>query len=42
MMSDVQPEPRQPIIGNAPEGHGEDRAAALAHALHSGSTAILD
>lgn len=30
------------VFGNVPKGDAEDRAAALAYALHTGSTVILD
>lgn len=30
------------VFGNIPKGEAEDRAAALAYALHTGSTVILD
>lgn len=30
------------VLGNVPKGEAEDRAAALAYALHTGSTVILD
>lgn len=30
------------VFGNVPKGEAEDRAAALAYALHTGSTVILD